>query len=457
MKKKISLNYGCALKKVVGKEGISKKELQKFSSTFKKGLFSLSQKRTKKIIGFADLPYEKKLCEKIIKKAQQLRGHYDCMVVLGIGGSALGTSAVLEAIKGSFFNHKPGGEREGWLKVIVADNISPDFISEIFDLIPFERTCFSVITKSGTTSETISTFAHALNLAKRRFGGDWKRRFVFITDPEKGFLRELARKEKVESFEIPPNVGGRYSVLTPVGLFPLACAGVNIRKLLEGAASFDRVCFEKNLFKNPAGIFASIHYLLYKKGKRINVFMPYVEKLKTLSDWFAQLWAESLGKQKNTYGKDIFIGPTPVKAKGVTDQHSQLQLYTEGPFDKVITFITCQKFENDIKIPEIGKFEFSKKSFFKLLKAEETGTMFSLLKAGRPFLEISLHKVDEFYIGQIIFMLEVATALWGEFANLNAFNQPGVEFGKIIAKKILVNDRKVLGNLKKLKLKEYSV
>lgn len=453
--KRICLNYSGILREFIGKNGVTLTQIKKYEPAAKAAVEKLLKKRRNKTLGFADLPYDMKTAKEVYREASALRGKFDCLVVLGIGGSALGSRALIDSLKHPFYNFLSGSGREGWLKVIIADNISPEFIDAILEIIPVSKTVFNVVTKSGTTAETLATFSLFLNVLKRRFGNDWKQRVFITTDPEKGFLRKFAGRNGVVSFKIPPNVGGRFSVLSSAGLFPAAATGIDIFSLLKGASSMDKLCFGKNLGKNPAAMFAAIHHFFYKRGRRINVFMPYSECLKTISDWFAQLWAESLGKKEDLKGNKVFVGPTPVKAKGVTDQHSQMQLYTEGPQDKVITFLSVDKMKR-LKIPKLENF-FGDFDLAKLFKAEELGTKLSLIKAARPAMTVHIPEVSAYYIGQLLYMLEVSTAIYGEMLNIDTFNQPGVEYGKRIAGEILAAKKKSPGKINAAESGKYCV
>ncbi|PIV18058.1 MAG: glucose-6-phosphate isomerase [Elusimicrobia bacterium CG03_land_8_20_14_0_80_50_18] len=437
--KKISVDYAPAMKDSIGAEGLSSADLRKIAPTVRAAVKKLNARRKSGEVGFAELPGDLKNASAIIRYADKLKGKCGCFVVLGIGGSALGPRALIDALTPAFYNLRDAAGRGGRPRVIIADNISPEFVQSVFDIAPLSNTVFNVITKSGTTSETLSVFAAALKGLKKKSGKSWKKHVVITTDPEKGFLRGFAREHGIDSFPIPANVGGRFSALSSVGLLPAAVAGIDIKKLLKGASDAERICFGEELLSNPAALYAAVHYLFYKKGRRINVFMPYEEKLATMSDWFAQLWAESLGKREDRKGKNIFVGPTPVKAKGVTDQHSQLQLYTEGPQDKVVTLLSVDDI-GSFMVPDFGDFVFAGRDIAELFKAEEAGTALSLLEAGRPVVTIKMPAVSAGHVGALMMMLEAATAIYGEMLGINTFDQPGVEYGKIIAKKILAGD-----------------
>jgi glucose-6-phosphate isomerase len=255
---------------------------------------------------------------------------------------------------------------------------------------------------------------------------------IATTDKENGDLVRIARKEGLKTFVIPGDVGGRFSELTPVGLLAAAVCGFDIRSMLNGAAYMDGVCSQQ---KNPAAVYAALHVLGMRKGINISVMLPYADGLKYIADWYAQLWAESLGKRYDVNGAEVFTGQTPVKALGVTDQHSQIQLYTEGPFDKLVTFLKVERFRCDTHIPKAFQYIqdlgfLGGRTFGQLLEAERAATEYALLKAGRPNITIALEELSEYTIGALLYFFEMATAYAGEMLGINAFDQPGVEEGK---------------------------
>jgi len=290
-----------------------------------------------------------------------------------------------------------------------------------------------VITKSGKTSETMSQMMYVAS-AIEKVGLALKDHIIATTDEKNGELVKIVQKEGLKSFIIPSDVGGRFSELTPVGLLPAAVCGHDIRAMLEGAAYMDELCMRET--GNPAAFYALLHVLGMKKGFNISVMLPYADSLKYMSDWYAQLWAESLGKRYGTDGSEVFAGQTPVKALGVTDQHSQIQLYTEGPFDKIVTFLKVDKFRNDLEIPAaltyIDAISFlCGKTFGQLLEAERSATEYALCKAGRANITIALSEVNAYTVGGLLYFFEMATAYAGEMLGINAFDQPGVEEGKV--------------------------
>lgn len=271
------------------------------------------------------------------------------------------------------------------------------------------------------------------------------RHIIATTDTEKGNLIKLAKEHGFELFYIPATVGGRFSELCPVGLLPAAVCGIDIRAMLEGAAAMDARCKSDNVWDNPALLEAVLQYICMEDmGINVQVTMPYADSLKYMADWFCQLWAESLGKNVTRKGMACNHGQTPVKSLGVTDQHSQLQLYTEGPYDKVITFLKVENFRAQSPIPH-GCEEFPDvaflggKSLNQLIEAERQGTEYALYKKGRMSQTITLPEVNAHTLGQLIFFYEMTTAYTGELLDIDAFNQPGVEESKIASYAVLGN------------------
>ncbi|MFT7667322.1 MAG: glucose-6-phosphate isomerase, partial [Planctomycetota bacterium] len=259
------------------------------------------------------------------------------------------------------------------------------------------------------------------------------------TDAKNGVLREIVEREGYHSFIVPDGVGGRFSVLSPVGLLSSALVGINIADLCAGAKAMDERCASTELFENPALTYAALQWLMQDKGsKNIAVTFAYSNRLKNLGDWYAQLLAESIGKRKNRDGEDVYVGPTPVRAVGVTDQHSQVQLYVEGPYDKWFTLLTVEQADHTVTIPASfddleGVSYLGGRKMMELFKAERDGTRIALTEASRPNCSIVFPKVSANSVGQYIFLMEFAVAIMGEFYSVDAFDQPGVEAGKVAA------------------------
>ncbi len=388
--------------------------------------------------GFYKVIDDGEVVEKITKTCKEVEGAYEDIVVLGIGGSALGTICLQQSLKHLFENEKP---KRDYPRLHVLDNIDPALLREIEDIIDLKKTLFIVVTKSGTTPETLAQFFYFLDKCKKAKLSPHNT-FIVITDPEKNILRTIAEQENITTFDIPPNVGGRFSVLTNVGLLPAKLIGINIEKLLEGARSMRDQFLSNDATTNLPFQIATIQYLLSKKGKYINVMTPYAQKLARFADWYRQLLAESIGKRMNNSGEKIEAGITPVNALGVTDQHSQSQLYNEGPNDKLHMFIKVADLGAKMTIPvpprdnnNLGYLEGV--TFNKLLTTEMEATTSALTQNDRPNITIEIEKIDEYTLGQLLMLFEGATAFLGEFFEINAYDQPGVELSKKITRKLL--------------------
>lgn len=375
---------------------------------------------------------------------KRVEGKYGDVVVLGIGGSSLGGYALLRALKHPYWNNLTTEQRNNQPRYHFIENVDADQVNGLFDVLNPEKTLFCVISKSGTTAETMSAFMIAKNwLNKNLPDAPLKDHVVAITDNEKGVLRPLADKEGLQTFEVPDDVGGRFSVFSAVGLLPAALCGVDINAMQQGIQDLDAQLQNPDIDKNPAAQGALIsHVLNTQKNKSSQVFMPYSNRLASVSDWFVQLWAESLGKKFSTDGKEVFAGQTPIRAVGVTDQHSQVQLFNEGPHDKMITFVNVEKPEKSAMIPD----EFSdiealaylrNQPLEKLMNAEFQGTRDALTENNRPNMTITLPKVDAYYLAQLLYLLQVQTAIAGDLMGIDPFDQPGVERAKVLTKEYM--------------------
>ncbi|MBR0135122.1 MAG: glucose-6-phosphate isomerase [Clostridia bacterium] len=427
---RIRIDYTNMLTPAVGAYGISPEELR---AEYEKGRAALASLRAKRdSIRWRDLPYnQKEIVEKINAVAADVRERAESFVVLGIGGSALGPIAVQQALNHPRWNELPRGKRNG-PKLYVEDNVDPERMVALFDVIDPETTVFNVITKSGSTSETMAQLLTVMRLLIDRYGEEHlKDRLIATTDCEKGNLIGIAEKYGLTTFFVPEGVGGRFSEMCPVGLLPAAVCGIDIEAMLGGAALMDELCDSDDIEKNPALMYALLETIAMRKGANVGVLMPYADSLKYFADWYAQLWAESLGKRR---GEERF-GQTPVKALGVTDQHSQVQLYTDGPFDKTITFLGVEKYRAEFTIPhavdENPNVAFlSGHTFNELISAERVATEHAVTVSGHMNKTIILPEVNANTIGQLMMLFELATAYAGELLGIDAYDQPGVEEGK---------------------------
>lgn len=381
--------------------------------------------------GFMRLPKTDEYARASAELAAKIResGATD-FVHVGIGGSALGPMAVHKALHHPYYNLI--SERSG-PRMHFAENVDPATLSAILDVAEPAGTWVNVVTKSGSTAETMANFLVIRGHLSRALGEfGYQERTIATTDPDKGFLKEIADREDLAVLPIPGDVGGRFSVLTPVGLLPAAVSGLDVDAMLAGA----RQCVEEveeQRGEHPALVGAAMHYLMdTARGRNVRVMMAYSDVLERLAAWFVQLWAESLGKD----GK----GSTPHGAVGTTDQHSQVQLYMEGPQDKVIEIIEVEEHPKDLEIPEAyedldGVGYLGGHSITELLNVECDATRKALTEAGRPNSTIKLAKINEENLGYVFQALEIQTAAAGTLYGVNAFDQPGVEAGKQITYK----------------------
>jgi glucose-6-phosphate isomerase len=414
----IELNFSNLMEDVIGVNGLSKGVIENFRDKAENANKQI-QDRAWPELAFIDLLSQD--TSTIKSTAAHVRKTSENFLILGIGGSALGPRAILEAMS-PFHNlrKKP--------RVFIYDNVDPRTLKHIISLVDLKTTSVNVISKSGSTAETAASFMILWNKMKKVLGREASNRFIVTTDPEKGNLRKIVNEEGLRSLIIPQGVGGRYSVLSSVGLLLAEVIGIDSDEMLRGALDIHKRCSESELWQNPAYLFGALLYLMDKeKHRTINIMVPYADSLKPFSEWFCQLWAESLGKENK--------GLTPYPSLGTTDQHSQLQLWTEGPQDKVIIFIRINEYGVDIKIPDIFKgtegFNYlSGHTLSELIKAEEEATELALAKAGRPNMTITIPRIDAYHLGQLFHFFELATAFTGSLYGINPFNQPGVEEGK---------------------------
>jgi len=363
-------------------------------------------------IGFFGLPQNTKLLEET-KAVHSAFKHKKYFVHIGIGGSALGPDMLLKAM----------GVKTG-VEFVFLNNIDPDDMHRSLNKVNIKESLIYVVSKSGTTAETVAAMSICLSmLEKAGVNKDqYKDYFVFCTDPVKGDLRKLSSEWGVKTLEIPSNVGGRFSVLTPVGFLPALFAGIDCHKLLSGAAKIGPSLTQGKAFFELGAFIKDLH----DQGVHQTVMMPYSSLLKEFSAWFVQLWAESLGKEGR--------GLTPVPAYGATDQHSQMQLFMEGPKDKILFLIEVEKFTNDFSLSNnVAGESFKTLSAFslsQLMKAELEGTLEALKENQRHVVHLKIPTLDEEALGQLILFSECLTVLLGQLLKVDPFNQPGVEAGK---------------------------
>ncbi len=434
----IKLDYSNVSKQIIDDEGLDITQVfSEYAPKIQEIITNLNMNKDKpgSWLQWMNLGYNEETVWYVKEFAAMVDGRFDNVLVLGIGGSALGAQALSEALLKPYWNLLDKEQRENLPRIFFLDNIDPDQITALLDILDLKKTLVNVITKSGSTAETMSQFMIIKDRLQNLLGDDYRKNVVATTDKQAGVLRQLANEEGYKTFVVPDDVGGRFSVFSAVGLVPLALVGIDIDEIIKGIKIMDLTLKNTDINKNIAAQNALIHYLMDKqKGKYISVMMPYSSRLKYVSDWYVQLWAESLGKEFDRNGNKINNGPTPIKALGATDQHSQIQLYNEGKNDKVITFIRVDEFDNTLEIPNIFEYTglnyLGGKTINRLINAEADATAVALSDFKRPNLTIHLPKINEYYLAQLFYMLEMQTAIIGELYDIDAFNQPGVEQAK---------------------------
>ncbi len=415
----------------IGAHGITAAELDGLEPAAARIHDELMRRRREGRLDFWDLPSDDATQREAIAMGQELGERFETVVVLGIGGSSLGAKAAVAALGGPFHNYLPRSRRRG-ARIFFPDNSDPATFAGLLSTLDLSTTGFVAITKSGSTAETLSQ----LMVLRDRLGAEaLASRLLVITDPAKGTLRQIAEAEGWRTLPVPPGVGGRYSVLSAVGLVPIAAGGFDASELCRGADRMRIRCEAPALRENPAWMLGGLHRLFDAKGRKIHVLFPYADSLREMGDWFVQLWAESLGKSEA-------VGPTPLRAVGATDQHSLLQLLMEGPQDKLVTFVAVEEPAEDVMIPPAWPGHdaldyLGGKRLGELIDAERRGTAAALAEAGRPSLTIRLPRIDAASVGGFFFLWEAATAFAGLLYGVDPFDQPGVEASKKITQALL--------------------
>lgn len=380
--------------------------------------------RGNEFLGWVDLPdkTDNKLISKIEQVGESLRQKSEVFVVIGIGGSYLGARAVIEALSHHF--HQLGGNTP--VILYAGHNISGDYLTDLLEILDRKDYTLTVISKSGTTTEPAIAFRILREHLEKKYGREEAiKRIVAITDKEKGALKQLADEEGYETFVVPDDVGGRYSVLTPVGLLPIAVAGFNIRQLLDGAMELkNHTLRTSTIDQNPVAAYAAVRNALYNKHFTTEIMVNYEPRLYYFTEWWKQLYGESEGKEN----KGIF----PAGVSFTTDLHSMGQYIQEGMRNIFETVLSIEKPRCEMNVPQddknLDKLNYiAGKPIHQVNHMAETGTTLAHVDGGVPNLKVSIPKVDEFYLGQLIFFYEMACAVSGYILDVNPFDQPGVE------------------------------
>lgn len=435
----LKLDYRNVKAAIIGNEnGLEiEQEFENYKERIKEIISDLNKRKDKpgQWLQWMNLGYNEETVWLVKEYASLVRNRFENILVLGIGGSALGGIAVTEALLKPYWNLLNEEQRNSFPKIFFLDNIDPDEITGLLQVLDLKKTLVNVITKSGSTVEIMAQYMVVKSIMKQELGDDYRKNIVATTDKQIGILRQLADQEGYKTFVIPDDVGGRFSVFSAVGLLPFALVGLDIDEIINGVKDMDLSLKNTDIWENIAAQNALIHYLMdTQKGKKLSVMMPYSSRLKYVADWFVLLWGESLGKEYNNNGEKVNCGTTPIKALGVTDQHVQAQLYYEGPNDKLINFIRVEEFDYTVEIPKIFEYTglcyLGGKTINDLLNADADATRVSLVDFQRPNVTISIPAINGYFIAQLLYMLEVQTAIAGELYNVNTFDQPSVEQAK---------------------------
>ena len=423
-----------------GRHGLPRSRLAELVAGFAAVQDEVRRRRGGGDYGFYGLVDQGPAIRQISGFAEGLGQAYDHVLVLGIGGSALGTKALLTALRRPAWNEWDDEGREFYPRLTVLENVDPTTVAAALRRIDPRRVLVNVISKSGGTAETMAQYLVVRAWLEEALGDAAFRHLVFTTDPSRGALRELAARDGIATLDVPPDVGGRFSVLSPVGLLPAALAGIDIAALIAGARRAIERAESDDLLRNPAALYAALHWAADTDlGARIHVLMPYTDRLREFAEWYRQLWAESLGKRVNREGQTVHVGPTPLAAVGATDQHSQVQLFMEGPFDKVITFVRVERFGEDVPIPTPDPSSpplppdlayLPGHSLGELLNAEYDATSAALAEMGRMSCTLHLPELTPETVGEAIMFYQLATGYAGVWYGIDPFDQPGVELGK---------------------------
>ena len=417
----ISLNFKNA--------GITKKSIMEYKEQVENIHKDLHRRANdeKDFVGWLELPtnYDKKEFARIKKAAKKIKKESDILVVIGIGGSYLGARAVIESLTSSFYNMLPNKQRKFPQILYVGNNLSPNYINELIEYIGNKDFSINVISKSGTTTEPAVAFRIFREILENKYGIDEARSRIYATtDKEKGALKSLAESEGYEQFVVPDNVGGRYSVLTAVGLLPIAVAGIDIDKLMEGARLAQERYNDSNLKYNECYQYAVVRNILYKLYKNTEILVNYEPKMHYFTEWWKQLFGESEGKEQ----KGIF----PAGVDFTTDLHSMGQYIQEGRRNLFETVVSIEEPNSDITIPSDddnldGLNYLAGKGLDYVNKKAMEGTVQAHVSGDVPNIIINLKQLNETSIGELIYFFEKACAVSGMILGINPFNQPGVE------------------------------
>lgn len=419
------LDVNGMMAEIIGSGGVAREDVVALAPRLSEAGHAIRGRRNAGELPLLDLPYQKDVLTQTKQLAAEVRAECDTLVVLGIGGSALGTRALVEALA------------DGSPRVLVVDTIDPWSFGRFLDGLDLERTTFNVISKSGDTAETMTQFLVVRDLLLRRLGAvDYGRRIIITTGPTEGSLRQVVHDEGFRALPMSGGVGGRFAVLGPAGLFPAAVAGVRVDDVIAGAMWMDTRSQDADVWRNPAHLLATLLYVLAVEYHRnVCVLMPYSERLRAFGAWFTQLWAESLGKARTLEGLPVYVGQTPLVAVGATDEYSLLQLFLEGPADKVVLMIRVDDHGREVSAPAAyadldGIGYLGGAGCGQLLNAAQRATEIALGIHARPAGVLTLPQLNAFTLGQLLYLFELAVVFAAGLYRVDPFTPSGVEHSR---------------------------
>ncbi len=432
----LTLDFTNCLSESIGAtHGLTKSEVDTLIAKFPKHHENIEEVRSTGESGFFELPYQDTAELKALLKKHH--GKWDNLVIIALGGSALAPKSLFRALANSQHNLLDPKVRGKAPKVYFLSNPDPKSAHELIEVLDLKKTLFQVISRSGVTPETMGLTLWLLEVLKKKVGkGAPAEQIVFTTEPTKSPLMEIAKQEKISVLATTLNLTGRYGILGNQSLFLAGMVNFKIDELLKGGADMDKRCRHGDPHRNPAYMHSLVHYLLTRKRRKtMHVLFSFSDRVHAIGEWYDHLCSVSLGKMLNHKGKAVHVGPSPVSAVGAFDGHGQQQLFCEGPFDKVITFVTVKDHGASATVPTaFPKLEaaayLKETTFDQLLDYSYWGAEQHVTQAGRPNMTIQLDGVDEAHIGGLVYLLELSTAMSAELYGIDPFDQPGVEHGK---------------------------
>jgi glucose-6-phosphate isomerase len=432
----LTLDFTNCLSEAIGAtHGLTKSEVETLVAKFPKHHENIDELRKNGESAFFDLPYQD--TSELKAALKKHHGKWQDLVVVATGGSALSARALVGALVHAGYNQQDAKTRKGAPRIHVLDNADPLAATQLLEVLDLKKTLFQVNSRSGLTAETTALFLWLADILKKKVGkAALTQQMILVTDREKGPLAAIAKQEKIDVLHNPANLAGRYAILGNTGLFAAGMAGLDIDALLAGAGDMDKRCRHGDPSRNPAYTHSLIHYLLTRKRRKtIHVTFAFSNRLHAIGQWYSHLCGVSLGKMLNRKGKAVHVGPSPMASLGSFDQHGQQQLYAEGPFDKVVTFVVARAHGAKAVAPQLyPKLEhlswLKDADFATILEHSYVGCEQHLTAAGRPNMTVVVDQIDEAHIGGLIYMLELSTAMSAELYGIDPFDQPGVEQGK---------------------------